>query len=112
MGDRRLPGIACFAELSCSNLTQPVLTWFIWQGLGEELALVFAAHGARLILTARNTERLQVLTYAFVKHIVTLHALGSRSCFSRVTAEHSFVFRSTEAFSLVCNLQYASQTTS
>ncbi|KAK9827336.1 hypothetical protein WJX81_006706 [Elliptochloris bilobata] len=31
------------------------------QGLGEELALVFAAHGARLILTARNTERLQAV---------------------------------------------------
>lgn len=30
------------------------------QGLGEELALVFASHGAHLILTARNTERLQV----------------------------------------------------
>jgi len=29
------------------------------QGLGEELALVFALHGARLILSARNTERLQ-----------------------------------------------------
>lgn len=30
------------------------------QGLGEELALCFAKHGARLILTARNEERLGV----------------------------------------------------
>lgn len=31
------------------------------QGLGEELALYFAAHGARLILSSRKEEQLQVL---------------------------------------------------
>jgi hypothetical protein len=30
------------------------------QGLGEELALCFASHGAKLILSARNKERLEV----------------------------------------------------
>ena len=30
------------------------------QGLGEELALCFASHGAKLILSARNRERLEV----------------------------------------------------
>ena len=35
---------------------------FVWngQGLGEELALCFAEHGARLILSARNEQRLEV----------------------------------------------------
>ena len=32
------------------------------QGLGEELAICFASHGAKLILSARNTERLEVHT--------------------------------------------------
>ena len=30
------------------------------QGLGEELALYFAAHGARLILSSRKEDQLQV----------------------------------------------------
>ena len=33
------------------------------QGLGEELAICFASHGAKLILSARNRERLEVRAY-------------------------------------------------
>ena len=40
------------------------------QGLGEELALCFASHGAKLILSARNIERLEVhylpIDYCFI----------------------------------------------
>ena len=43
------------------------------QGLGEELALCFASHGAKLILSARNKERLEVhylpIDYCFIHRL-------------------------------------------
>ena len=44
------------------------------QGLGEELALCFASHGAKLILSARNRERLEVhflpICYCFFQYVI------------------------------------------
>ena len=103
MGDRRLPGTACSAELSYSVLSRhSISSWMRRQGLGEELALVFAAHGARLILSARNTERLQVLCFPVQIHddtacFWTAKASDSQSCFPRLQAATS-LSRATEAF--------------
>ena len=42
------------------------------QGLGEELALYFATHGARLILSSRKEEQLQVITtYPLMQHEIS-----------------------------------------
>ena len=40
---------------------KPNADYLLHQGLGEEMAKQFAAAGARLILTSRNAEKLEVL---------------------------------------------------
>ena len=51
----RLHATLCLVQAHC-HLNCHLLI----QGLGEELALYFAAHGARLILSSRKDDQLQV----------------------------------------------------
>ena len=43
------------------------------QGLGEELAICFASHGAKLILSARNRERLEVCAHMMLPPCCPTH---------------------------------------
>ena len=51
---------AKYAQKPYSRCVRNFMCFCCMQGLGEELALCFASHGAKLILSARNRERLEV----------------------------------------------------
>ena len=58
----------------CSSSSMPGA-----QGLGEELAICFASHGAKLILSARNRERLEVSAHIMLPPAASQSILQSLS---------------------------------